>query len=254
VSFSGNNPPEILGPLRNWWKDQRSRKSVPRAARLLAALVWEFVRDSFPSRKKQRYGDAAFDWDFRVNTTSATVSWRERLLGLLHSSYQPTDPVFFHPMMQALDIDFREFTFIDIGSGKGRALLMASDYPFARIVGVELLPRLHEVALANIAAYKKPSQKCFRLESICRDAREFSFPPEPIVLYLFNPLPETALAGFIANLEKSLQEKPRPARVLYHNPVLGHILEQSKFLKRVSKGEFHSIYAAFAPAPIAPAR
>jgi len=45
--------------------------------------------------------------------------------------------------MQAMPIDLSKFTFIDLGAGKGRALLMASDYLFQKIIGVEFMPELH---------------------------------------------------------------------------------------------------------------
>ncbi len=130
--------------------------------------------DSTPERRRRRYGDVQYDWDNRVNTTSATVDWRNRLLGVFHSPYQPTDPSLFHEMLGALKIDFRGFTFIDLGSGKGRVLLIAADYPFRRIVGVELLTELHGVALENLRQYKSNSQKCFDVETICGDARTFT--------------------------------------------------------------------------------
>ena len=76
-------------------------------------------------------------------------------------------------MLSALPIDYRDFTFIDIGSGKGRTLLMASDYPFRRIIGVELLPELHRIAQENVRKYKNENQKSFAIVSQCVDAREF---------------------------------------------------------------------------------
>ena len=70
---------------------------------------------------------------------------------------------------------------------------MASEYPFRRIVGVELLPELHQIAQENLARYKSESQKCFALEAVCGDAIDFAFPVEPLVIFLFNPLPERAV-------------------------------------------------------------
>ena len=86
----------------------------------------DFVRDSIPERRRQKYGDIDYDWEHRVDTTEATVSFRNRLLGVFHSAYQPTEPEAFHQMMRALPIDCSQFVFIDLGSGKGRTLLMAS--------------------------------------------------------------------------------------------------------------------------------
>ena len=126
------------------WNELAMRDGSMAATNQLLRAIVEFVRDSTPERRRQCYGDAEYDWEHRVNTTSAAVGWRDRLLGVFHSPYQPTESVLFHEMIGALatqvDLEFPRFVFIDLGSGKGRTLLMASDYPFRRIVGVELLP------------------------------------------------------------------------------------------------------------------
>jgi hypothetical protein len=233
--------PGISASTVRCWRETRAARGRVVAVRRLAGLAWEFLRDSLPARRRQRYGDMDYDWDHRVDTTTATVNWRDRLLGLLNSPYQPTDPALFQEMLASLKIDFRDFTFVDIGSGKGRTLLMASDHPFRRIVGVELLPELHRVAQENIRKYKSDSQQCFALESLCDDAREFVFPPEPTLLYLFNPLPEPGLVQLIANLERSLREHPRQLFVIYHNPVLEHALA-GRGLKRIGGTHQYSIF------------
>jgi len=134
------------------------------------------VRESTPERRRQRYGDMEYDWEHRVNTTSGTVGGRERLLGLLHSAYQPTDPALFREMMASLPIELDTFTFVDLGSGKGRTLLMASEYPFRRIVGVELLPALHQVAQENLARYKSESPEVLCAGSGLRRCSQLLFP------------------------------------------------------------------------------
>ncbi len=138
--------------------------------------------------------------------------------------------------------DFHDFVFIDLGSGKGRTLLMASDYPFRRIMGVELLPALRQAAQENLSKYRSESQKCFALEAICGDATEFSFPAEPIVLYLFNPFPESGLRRAVANLEQSLRDHPRAVYVLYHNPLLEHVLSESAVLSKIGGTHQYAMY------------
>jgi len=211
--------PALFGSIVGWWRRERVHRGYFGSLGRLPVLAWEFVRDSLPSRRQQRYGDVDYDWDYRVDTTAATVDWRNRLLGLLHSPYQPTDPALFHGLLAELKIDFRKFVFVDIGSGKGRVLLMAAEYPFRRIIGIELLPALHRIAEENIRKYKSASRQCFEIEALCDDAREFRFPPDPLVVYLFNPLPEAGLRELLSNLEGSLQQTPRPVYVIYHNPL-----------------------------------
>ncbi len=229
-----------------WWNDVAKREGRVAATRQLLAALWEFVCDSTPQRRRQRYGDADYDWEHRVNTTSAAVTWRDRLLGVFHSPYQPTESILFHEMLDALHqqthLDFRDFVFLDLGSGKGRTLLMASDYPFRRIAGVELLPALNQAAQENLSKYRSESQKCFALASICADATEFPFPVEPTVLYLFNPFPEVGLKRMIANLEQNLRERPRAVYVLYHNPLFDPVLGESAALKKIGGTHQYAIY------------
>jgi SAM-dependent methyltransferase len=236
------NGPQLLPTLKDWWEEARARDGFFGAARQLAGHFWDFTRDSFPDRRRQRYGDIDYDFDFHVNTTGATVAWRDRLLGHFLSPYQPTEPALFHEMLAALSIDFSQFTFIDLGSGKGRTLLMAADYPFRRVLGVEILPELNHTAQENIRHYQSATQKCFVIESICEDARAFVFPPEPTVLYLFNPLPEAALVHVLGKLEGSLLTQPRACTVLYHNPLLEPVFAQSDTLKKRLGTHQYSIY------------
>ncbi|MFZ0200269.1 MAG: class I SAM-dependent methyltransferase [Candidatus Sulfotelmatobacter sp.] len=231
-----------------WWKDIAARDGPLAATSQLVSALFEFVRDSTPERQRQRYGDAEYDWEHRVNTTSAAVSWRDRLLGIFHSPYQPTESALFHEMMGAwakqAGFDFADLTFIDLGSGKGRTLLMASDYPFRRIVGVELLPALNRTAQENLTKYQSEAQKCFAIDSICADATEFPFPAEPTLLFLFNPFPESGLRRVIANLQQSLREHPRKIYLLYHNPLLEHVLGESRVLQRIGGTHQYSMYVS----------
>ena len=228
--------------LRQWWAASVERNGLVSTARTLLQEMWGFLHESTPEQRRRRYGDIEYDWDHAVNTTSATVSWRDRLLGVFHSAYQPTEPAAFHEMLSAVPIDVSGFTFIDLGSGKGRTLMMASEYPFRRIVGVELLPELNRVACENLQVFKSEKQRCFSIESICGDAREFEFPKEPTVLYLFNPLPEAGLATVLRRLGASAKTYPRPVIVLYHNPVQEHILTECAALKKIGGTHQYSIF------------
>lgn len=212
------------------------------ASSLLISKLWDFAVESTPSEQRQRYGDMEYDWEHRVNTTSGTVGWHARLLGLFHSPYQPTDPVLFQEMMASLPINFDGFTFVDLGSGKGRTLLMASEYPFRRVLGVELIAELHRAAEENIRDYRSPTQRCTSIKSILADAREFDLPEEPLVLFLFNPLPERALSEVLRRLGNSLARVPRSVWVVYHNPLLENTLGASEFLEKASGTEQYSVY------------
>ena len=233
--------------LRSWWREQSQENGAAATASLLFRNLWCFARESTPEQRRQRYGDMEYDWENRVNTTSGTVNWRARLLGLFHSPYQPTDPALFREMMTSLPVDFDQFTFVDLGSGKGRTLLMASEYPFRRIVGVELIEELHRSAQQNIRDYRSPAQRCTRIEAVLADARQFELPQEPLLLYLFNPLPQRALSEVLQRLERSLAQAPRPVWVVYHNPLLEPALGTSGFLEKAGGTPQYSVYRTMPP-------
>lgn len=241
--------PTIRQALVEHWKGEAKLAGPLSASCSLLLKSWQFARDSTPWRLRQRYGDTDYDWDYRVNTTSAAVGWRDRLLGMLHSPYQPTDPALFHEaiedMKKRTNLDFGQFTFLDLGSGKGRVLMMAADYPFQRIIGVELLPSLHQIAQENLRRYKTDSQKCLLIESLCADAVNFPLPTSPLLIYLFNPFPEAGLRRFLVNLVRSVRQNPRAVYVLYHNPVFEHVLRESGSAHKVAATPSYSMFAMF---------
>jgi SAM-dependent methyltransferase len=232
----------IRKSIQQWWRRARADAGLVASWRKLLALAWEFVRDSTPERKRQRYGDIDYDWEHRVDTTSATVGWRMRLLGLLHTDYQPIEPELFREMIAGLSVDLHDLTFIDIGSGKGRALLLACEYPFRRILGIELLPQLNEIARLNIRKFAESHDVRATVEAFCGDATDFTFPAEPLVLFLFNPLPDAELREVIGNLDGSLRQDPREAYVVYANPVWEEIIKSNSPFTKI--GGTHQ-YALF---------
>jgi SAM-dependent methyltransferase len=239
---SSSFPQQFWTALRGWWREQARAKGAAGATALLVGNLWSFVRESTPERRRGRYGDMEYDWEHRVNTTSGTVGWRARLLGMFHSPYQATDPALFREMMASLPIEFDQFTFVDLGSGKGRTLLMASEYPFRKIVGVELIAELHRAAEENIRLYRSATQRCSQIEAVCADACEFVLPATPLVLYLFHPLPEVGLQRVLRNLERSLEQSPRPGWIVYHNPAMDSILGASRALVRAGGTEQYSVF------------
>jgi len=140
------------------------------------------------------------------------------------TQYQATHEKVLRRVLDGLRIDHREFVFVDLGSGKGRAMLMASEYPYARIVGVELSPACCEVARENVrrfAVRNGARLQCPRLEVICADVCDFEFPREDTVLYLFNPFRRPVLERVISALSASLRSAPRRVLLAYCNPWAG---------------------------------
>jgi SAM-dependent methyltransferase len=132
--------------------------------------------------------------------------------------YWPTPPEVFHEALSSLNSRYEDLTFIDFGSGKGRVLLMASEYPFRRIIGVEFSSELDAIAQENIQRYQSATQKCREITPVCADFTQFPIPPEPLFVFLYNPSSQAITAALAQNIARSLAEHPREVWVLYVTP------------------------------------
>ena len=132
--------------------------------------------------------------------------------------YLSVDPERFRERIAALGIDFPRYTFLDLGCGKGRTLLIAAQFPFRRVRGVEFAPALHAVAEKNIAVDCGP-RRCGDVRADLADAAEYPVPDGPLVVFMYNPFFGSVMDRVLANLARSHREQPRDIKVFYWNPV-----------------------------------
>jgi hypothetical protein len=133
--------------------------------------------------------------------------------------YQPVRPSVGRQALVRLPIqNFDEYTFVDLGSGKGRMLLVAAEFPFQKIRGIEFAIELHRQAEQNIARYRYNRQLCTDLESINVDALDYVFPDSKLILYFFNPFSPEVLRKILLNLQKSLAHRLRPVFIIMAYP------------------------------------
>lgn len=126
-----------------------------------------------------------------------------------------TSPRSFDFIMRSLPRDLRDHAFIDIGSGKSRTLLLASQYPFATIIGVEFARELVEIARKNIKRFGGSPQKCRTLSVVEADAASYEFPDLPLVVYFYNPFSKDVFDMVLRNLVSSLERHPRDCFIVY---------------------------------------
>lgn len=131
------------------------------------------------------------------------------------ASYYSASSKKFFDRLGLLNLDWGRFVFIDLGCGKGKVLLMAAEFPFMRIVGVEFVEELAKQAQRNIASYHGPTLICPSLEVITGDTTLYEFPAHPLVLYCFDTFSESGLRVVLNNLQRSLEQLPREAFLIY---------------------------------------
>jgi len=157
--------------------------------------------------------------------------------------YQATPPELFGQIVGGLAIPLEEFVFVDLGSGKGRAVILAAEYPFKRVVGVEFSSELHAIARRNVESCERRYLRCEQIEVVCQDVVHFDFPDDPLVLYLYNPFLPDIVRRVVERLERSLQAHPRPVCVVYLNPTAKGILDASRWLVPKASGKGWCVYA-----------
>jgi len=118
-----------------------------------------------------------------------------------------------------------EYSFIDLGCGKGRAVMMASEFPFRQVIGVELNGQLAKIAQKNVAAWTAAGRAICPVQIICQDATEFSFPEGPCLLYLFNPFAAPVVKRLIESIEADFVARPGQMDLIYFNPESGYLFE-----------------------------
>lgn len=170
--------------------------------------------------------------DLNIPSPNAAYGWY----------YEGFDPKIFALIATDLNIDHEKFEFVDFGSGKGRVLFLASDYPFQKITGVEFSADLSEIARQNIQRYRSATQKCRQIEAVCMDAIQYRIPPGPVVLFFNNPFGEEVLAPMLENIQRSMEEAPREVYVVYAHPRCLHLLERNPAYRKLVGREWYVIY------------
>ena len=150
-----------------------------------------------------------------------------------NTGFYATSPSLFAQAAARLNIDHRRFTFVDLGAGKGRVMLMASQSPYKQVLGVELVPELQQIANRNVSVYQSPDRQCADVRCILGDVRNFVFPPVPLVIFLWHPFVGPVFEKVMQNLAESLHRDPRQVYVVYLKPQFEPMLKLIPTMKKL---------------------
>lgn len=180
------------------------------------------------------------DFDRKFHTNTGWQPEDDEGLPQEHEGYEGTRPRLFHRIMRSLEIDPRQYTFIDLGSGKGKALLLASHYPFQRVIGVEYNSRLSKIAADNARIYRHPQRQVETIATISDDAGSFTMPEGNLLIYLFNPFMAPIMERVLAHLQRAVETSPREMLIVYQNPRHKSLLDDAAFLELVDYREYRT--------------
>lgn len=131
-------------------------------------------------------------------------------------------------------------TFVDVGAGMGRALLLAAESPFVQIVGVEVSGGLFEIARENLEHATRARRRCHDVRIVRADARIWNYPPGDLVVFLFNPFDARALEATLASILG--RRRPGTTWLLYHTPVERAVIDVNPQFELVAEERCGLIY------------
>lgn len=134
------------------------------------------------------------------------------------------------------------YTFIDIGAGKGRAMLVASELPFRQIIGIELNPVMATTARRNIDHWQQShaadttARRPAPIQLLEQDALTFDFPSTPTLVFLFHPFEAPVLKQLLRRIETQFAKRPGTIDILYVNAECRALLDKHPAFTRLFNG------------------
>lgn len=177
-----------------------------------------------------------FDTEFGVRT-SGLVAGRHLKSGHPHdrhaTAYYGVAPSVFRALLRRWkrsqpDWAIEDVSFVDIGAGMGRAVLLAAQMPFRQVVGVELNPTLARIAKRNLAVWRASGLAQAPMKMICGDAVEFRLPPGPCLTFMFNPFGAPVMGRLLKAWRASLIGQTGQLNLIYVNNEQEHVLESER--------------------------
>jgi SAM-dependent methyltransferase len=205
-------------------------------------------------RLAERYTDhrtRAFDRKYGTDTFERSLLSEIEIKGGFDPAfgtwmYGPINQDFFREMMRALPVRFQDYGFYDVGAGKGLALMLASEYGFRELVGIEFSPPLVEAGKKNVAIFERKVGRSLGVEWVCDDFMQWEIPNRPALFFMNAPFPHDIAVRAIRHVEESLAAHPRPAILLYrkaHGDTV-KVMDASPQLRPLAASLFWRAYAS----------
>jgi SAM-dependent methyltransferase len=201
----------------------------------------------------RRAVDKSFDLTRHTDTEHIIETWEmSEVVGTNRESgkgYEATRP---RPLRRVLrELTFADDSvFVDLGCGKGRALIVAAEEGFTQVVGIDFYAEVCDIASQNIEIIRR-SGRSFEAEITCADILDFEFAAEYDVFFLFNPFDDTLLEQVIDRIELSVAEFPRQVWLIYLYPDWRKVIDDreqfSLILDRTYGGCEFLVYSNLGP-------
>ena len=209
-------------------------------------LIWPYC--DWLIRRRIRAHEQ-FDLKYGLDTQTPILirdleTWAPAAQYAVH--YEGTPIPLVHRILRHLRTDLSRFTFIDLGSGKGRVLLVAAQYSFKSVIGVEFSKTLHDIAQANISKFVKQGLTKIRPTSINMDASEFDFSQfTDKVVFCNNPFAASLVLRVLDNLQHSVAKTEDHGILICLTPIPTAVKERLDTFVLIRQGSYLSHFGGF---------
>jgi hypothetical protein len=182
---------------------------------------------------KEKYFDNKYGLDTQrsveINELGIDIEKQERA-----ERYQITYTYGLKKLFGKLNLADKK-VFVDLGCGKGKVLMMASEFGFKEARGVEISSNLCEIAIKNCSIYKEKSGTVTVFKIINVDALEYKPMDDEDVFYMFNPFDSLVMGKVLNSITESLKRKPRQIVIIYRHPLHENILALDNNYKKIAE-------------------
>jgi SAM-dependent methyltransferase len=190
----------------------RDETTVRGVAESLVRLVWTYVNERWYGVSTRSQGEHVGAPDSVPYDTPDYFLLR-RTAAFLRPYVRPSD------------------VFFELGCGKGRVLAVMSRLPFARLVGIELDPRLAQTARENSTRLRGQHAP---IDVVCGNVLEAAL-DDGTFFFLFNPFGRQTTGDVVNRLRDSVARRPRRVFVAYHNAAYASLFDEAGFLERIHR-------------------
>ncbi|KAA6463362.1 class I SAM-dependent methyltransferase [Acidobacteria bacterium AB60] len=216
---------QTLSPRRQWFGD-----------RTFAGAVRAFLRDLRRSSAAARPDPEIHPFDREHHVDTSGLFYADKLrTGHPHDTasegYYATAPSLFHralarwqqtlgasPALGPRPSALSNYTLIDLGSGKGRVVMMAAGYPFRKVTGIELSPKLARIARSNLATWLSTPRACSNVTLQVGDVMQLRLPDGPVLLFLFNSFGAEVMTRLLEGLAAAARRRTTPIDLICVHP------------------------------------
>ncbi len=212
----------------------------------LWGTVTRLFRIRAPAERRQNgsgerdNGQHPFDLAFGVDTGGYVPGERLGTVSdsgsdLYNTAYYGISPSTLRAALQHVPVAFASYVFVDLGCGKGRALLVAAELPFPALIGVDLDGDLCRRARENVAALPGIAG---RVEIRNEDALLVRYPDRPLLIYMYHPFLAPLLRKVLVEIENQFRVASREMYLLFANAIYFDMLAQIPCLEMVWDYDF----------------